>query len=277
MADPLLILPNRGEFGLKVMYHVPAVHAIEHEKIVFAEPGEDCLYPSASKIITVPSQPDDNMRRGMQERDGDFHEQIMKWYGYLGDNWIETDSHMPRKRFVPSDKGHHRWGAKILGDYFAPDVVVCPRRRQYGATKNWPWWFALVKDLKAESLEVVSAGRGETSYHVACPNDRIVVDIIAQMKLAKFVIATDAGLAHLALLVGADLLLITHGDGLVAPGPVLDPDGKPMQDAYGPVRWDRYDEGNHAGAEVRVVKDAWDEPRGVYNAAMKWLEEKRDG
>ena len=67
-----IILPLRAEFGLKILWFVPAVHAIEDpEKIVYIEPGEEALYPSADTLITVERQRDP-LRRNRYTRDRDF-------------------------------------------------------------------------------------------------------------------------------------------------------------------------------------------------------------
>ena len=81
-------------------------------------------------------------------------------------------------------------------------------------------------------------------------------------------LAFRAGLAHLAVLCGAPLLLITH-NGLVAPGPVSGSEGQVLEPGYWTVRLEEYyQRANHTGSPINV-SNAWQSPETV-------LEEIRD-
>jgi len=253
-----IILPLRAEFGMKIWWHAPAVHAIPGDKIVYVEPGEEALYPSASEHRIVERQHNDH-RRNRYSRDREFVNQIQQEalleFGVDGVEYLAPDTSWPRERFVPEPFG------PLSIDVTTYDVVVCPRRRAYGAEKNWPEWFELTRRLSVEGLKVYAAGAPDSSYGVPCryawEHDRFLDASIEAMLSAKLVVSTDAGLAHLAVLCGRPLLLITHGRGLVAPGPVVDENGKHLEDQYWPVKLNRYEEANHIGSEITVVPDAW--------------------
>ena len=133
-----IILPFRGEFGMKLMRHVPQVNAITGDKIVCCEPGEEAFYPSASSYEICDKNNDDNRRESYQ-KDSDFisnyTNKLRKKYGD-GPKFIKTDQDMPCKYFIP--KPYVDFGIKT-------DIVVCPRKRKYGAEKNWKHWPAFVK------------------------------------------------------------------------------------------------------------------------------------
>ena len=251
-----VILPARGEFGLKVYQHVPAVHAIPGPKIVLHEPGEEALYPSATELVEVP-RADDDAKRGVTAR-GD------QWWRMASTRWpraeiVESTASMPRERFMPEPH------EPVFG--IPASVVACPRFRRYGASKNWPYWPALVGSLRARGVSVMVAGMRETSIDCGPPrtwdHPRPLDATIAAMRTARLVIATDAGLAHLAVLCGAPLLMISWGDGLTAPGPVVDATGKAMARQYGPIKLHRYEEANHTGSPVDVMPDTWHDPEAV--------------
>ena len=259
-----IVVPCRGEFGLKIRYHVPAVHAMEGPKIVYMEPGEECLYPSATELRTVLPIEDD-MRRGTHPR-GDWNyirelrEQLHRENPLA--SVIQTHPKMPEARFVPEP-----FIPQGLRDI---KVVICPRGRRYGAAKNWPHWEALT-DLPG----VFAAGAPDSSLDLQVPrawdHARFLDASVEAIRQASLVIATDAGLAHLALLCGTPLLLITH-QGLVAPGPVLDPDGREMEPHYWPVRLSTYyHPANHCNVPI-VVWEWWDDPEGVKRMAESLLE-----
>lgn len=244
-----IILPCRSEFGLKLRYHVPAVHALGPGHWVYVEPGEEALYPLASRWIEVERRHDDD-RHGWDDPEKD------RIAGAL--NCVEVGKGDPQSRFIPEP--HVPRG-------ITADVVICPRKRRYGADKNWDGW-----ELLAELPGAFAAGAPDSSYDVTCDRawdyDRFLDASIEAMRSARLVVATDAGLAHLAVLCGTPLLLITH-DGLVAPGPVSGSEGHVLEPAYWPVRLhEYYQQANHTDSPIHV-SGAFQDPDTV-------LEEIRD-
>lgn len=238
----------RAEFGLLVRYHVPWVHALPGPKRVEIEEGNEALYPSAAEHIIV-ERGNDDARRGLP-------------------GWAPPKG-APEARFVPEPTVRVGLG---------PDVVICPRKRSYGPNKNWDGWGYLLHQLGQSGFSVFAAGAPDSSDDVDCPaaweHERFLDASIEAMLAAKLVISTDAGLAHLAMLCGAPLLLITH-EGLVAPGPVVTTDGRVAQDQYWPVRLDEYyHAANHTHAPIHVSRD-WLYPKEVRNAALGVLGRRR--
>ena len=239
-----VVLPFRGEFGLKVRYHVPMMYALGTGHAVMIERGEECLYPSARAWISVDRRKDDE-RRGWTEPQRPY---LTERYPEA----IELQRGGPERRFLP---------APHIEQHVGPvDVVICPRMRNYASSKNWPHWPWLAESLEAEGLSVFAAGAPDSSVDIECrrawDHDRFLDASLDAMLGARLVVATDAGLAHLAILCGRPLLLITHG-GLVAPGPVLDAAGHAMEPAYWPVRLEEYyHAANHLQAPIHV-SDAW--------------------
>lgn len=256
-----IILPCRGEFGLKIRYHVPAVHALAGPKTVYAEPGEEALYPSADEIVEV-ERIEDGRRRGTHPRnDSGFVERLHRQLKRSGEaaQFIRTSKGMPETRFIPEPTERRDISARF---------VVCPRGRRYGESKNWPHWKSLIDILPSR---VFAAGAPDSSIDVDCPRawdfKRFLDASIEAMLSASVVISTDAGLAHLAVLCGAPLLMITHR-GLVAPGPVVDANGRTLRSAYWPVRFGEYYEAaNHTGSPIHTCA-SWDDVDLVANMAI---------
>jgi ADP-heptose:LPS heptosyltransferase len=260
-----VVLPFRGEFGLKLWWHVPAVHAIEPD-VCYIEAGEQALYPSAREWTEVDRQHDDRRRNNYAKDDGTpVFEAVARWR-FPAAELLKPSDRWPRKRFVPQP--HWPQGVSC-------DVVVCPRWRNYGAEKNWPHWVDLTARLNAEGLNVFAGGAADSSQEVpavrAWEFERNLDATIEAMHSARLVVATDAGLAHLAVLCGRPLLMITHADGLVAPGSVNDEHGRPMEPQYWPVKMHRYHEANHTGSPIELVKHAWDDPARVFARTMEIL------
>lgn len=240
-----MIQLQRSEFGIRVRYHVPQAHAmmIDHGPLpVEIEPGEEALYPLASHHVVAPQRFDDDNRRGGPRRL--YHRE---------------------ERFIPKPHCNPDWTNPA-------HVCICPRARDYGSAKNWPHWPELARALEDEGLHVTAAGAPDSSVECGVPCawefQRFTDASIAMLLGARLVIATDAGLAHLAILCGRPLLLLTH-HGLIAPGPQVDATGKVLAPAYGPVKLGRYyHAANWKGVPIHSAGSAWTNWRSVVSTAV---------
>lgn len=224
----------RGEFGLKIRFHVPQTYALGRGHTIEIEEGEEALYPLAAEWRVVPRQHDD--RRQLSP----------------------VRSGRAELRFVPEPHVPHEVEAR---------VVLCPRKRKYGSEKNWPYW-----DMLQNLPGAFAAGAPDSSYRLKCEcawdYERFLDASIAAMRQALLCVSTDAGLAHLAVLCGTPLLLITHR-GLVAPGPQRDAKGKVTTPAYWPVRFEEYYvKANHTGSMIEMI-DGWEHPDRVVERVLE--------
>ena len=231
----MIISAFHGELGHKLRYHVPWAYALGPGHTVEIEAGDEALYPLADSYKIVPRALDDTRRTPLRTKGREV--------------FFTPAPHVPQ-------------GIRA-------DVVICPRSRNYGSSKNWPHWKAL------ESIPgVFAAGAPDSSADVDCPRAwdyaRFLDASIEAMRSACLVIATANGLSVLAMLCGVPLLLITHR-GLVAPGPVLSAEGLILKTSYGPIPFDRfYRPTNHRGVPIHMV-DAWEDPGLVIQRATELL------
>lgn len=246
-----------GELGLEILYQVPVVYAMGRDVLVEIEAGKEALYPLA--------------RRRIIERIPETDEAASRRRGARGRPRVRG----PKQWFVPEP--FERQG---VDDTL---TVVCPRWRHYGSGKNWSGWQELVDAMsKMGDPAITAAGMRETSYDLSGPVVRTwdfareLDATIEAMLMARLVIATDAGLAHLAMLCGRPLLLVTY-KGLVAPGPVIDSGGRVARGSYwlagyGPDGVNRLEVVNHTRAYVEKI-DGWERPEWVAERAMELVEE----
>jgi len=266
-VPPSVIPALRAEFGMLVWWHVPAVHAVSGRKIVFIEPGMEALYPSAEEWLVIDRQ-DDSKRRNRYARDAEYVERMERaaMRDIPGCQIVKPDAKWPKKRFIPEPH--------VTQD-ISCDIVVCPRKRQYGSEKNWEHWPELTLRLRAKGYDVFAGGAPDSSYDVDCEKawdyDRPLDATIEAMLSADLVVATDAGLAHLAVLCGRPLLMITHANGIVAPGPVTDEHGTVMEPEYWPVKIERYREANHTHSPIRLLHDSWYSTEPVLSAVQNMV------
>lgn len=261
-----VISPWRGEFGYRCFFHAPAVHAIPGKKVVCCERGTEALYPSAVGLEVVDRRSDGTRARNDYKRDLDFVEAVEERMRrrYPGAEILRPNQGWPRERFIPEPI--HEYGISC-------DVVVCPRRRDYGHNKNWPHWARLTEDIQHEGLTVFAGGAPDSSFEVPCEKawgfSRFLDATLEAMHSADLVVATDAGLAHLAVLAGRPLLMITYRDGIVAPGPNTDEHGNVTEEEFWPVRMHRYEKNNHTDSLIRVLHHAWEDPDMVVREALR--------
>ena len=266
------------------MRHVPAVHAMEGRKIVVCEPGEELLYPSAESHMICERANDDDRRdliskdKGIDVIESNFMCKAKSLWATADFRIFRTSESMPRAYFKP--ESDYDPGMFI-------DVVICPRLREYGKEKNWPHWnrLAWLIGNRTDIRYPVAIGAPDSSdLSVTMANwppctqfddmrDRDLAAAVACLTNARLCIATDAGLAHLAMWCGCPLLLISDGpECRVAPGPVLNGDGSVAYDQYWPIKLDRYRAQNHLGADLMVVANSLNNPELVCETALAYLE-----
>lgn len=240
-----MIPAYRGEFGLRVRFHVPVVYGMGPGHVIEIEEGQEALYPLAREWRIVP--------RAREDTPG-----ASQMRGRLGRPKLRGRE----VRFVPEP--HVPQGV-------AADVVITPRRRDYGASKNWSHWPDLARALTDRGLRVFAGGVADASdTSCECPAAwdyaRPLDATIEAMRSARLVVAACSGLAHLAVLCGTPLLLFTYR-GRVAPGPVITSRGQKVANDYWRVRMDDYYRAaNHTGSPI-VEIDGWEHPDGVVEAA----------
>jgi hypothetical protein len=240
-----LIKAYRGEFGLKIRFHVPKVYAMGRGHTIEIEDGEEALYPLADSWVVVPRAKDDDRHGSPALR----HQRL------------------PEQRFQPVPH--------VPQNVLPPDVVICPRRRNYVAPKNWPHWHTLVAQLQTAGVRVFAAGSPDASFTdlpctAAWHHVRYLDASIAAIRAAKLVIAPCSGLAHLAVLCGAPLLMFSH-HGRSSPGPLYNSGGHFVshEGRRLPLR-EYYQDANHMGSLIEVI-DAWDDPATVAAYAISYL------
>jgi len=243
-----LYLPYRSEFGFVCMVHAPQVHADPHEKIVCCEPGYEALYPSASAFVEVPARKCYDDRR--EWREPEMEAGIIRCYPDA--KHIACDFAAPRRQFKPEP---------LVSYAIDCDVVIVPRRRDYGGSRNWPHWLRACELLKAAGLKVFAAGSADASENVNCESAwdyaRNIDASLSAMRTAKLVLCGATGFMHLAVMAACPVSVIAHGDGLESPST----DRR--------INFDWLLEQNHMGVEVERIRDGWHDPEGVVRGVVQ--------
>jgi hypothetical protein len=251
------------------MWHVPATHGNPSRfKVVMGEQGEEALFPSASLFIPVERNHDAH-RREWSVYDRAFQDAsvavgVAEIKARLGPKVKKITVVRPRERWDAAMPGLARFVPVPYTNVDLPsaDVVLCARRRAYGEEKNWRHWGDLAARLNSHGVSTIYAGAPDSSFDLpgasVCHLPRFLDATIAAMRAARLVIATDNGLAHLAMLVGRPLLLISEEMGRTAPG-------------YARIKLGRFKDANHKGADLRVVNHAWQSADPVFASALDAL------
>jgi hypothetical protein len=250
-------LPYRGEFGHKVMWHAPRIHAEKSPKVVCCEIGEEALYPSADEYIFV-ERKEDAKRRELERYDIKFRiavqEDIRKARAGQAISFVHPDRRGPTKRFVPAPH--------IVQD-ISCDIAVCPRKRGFGHAKNWKHWADLTRALTKNGHSVFACGAPDSSTDVPCPKaweyERFLDATLEAFASADLVVATDAGLMHLAVMCGKPVAVIC------APGERTNPNGPA-------IRKNRINKANHMKQPIRYMP-YWKDVKSLVKAINKFRAE----
>ena len=100
------------------------------------------------------------------------------------------------------------------------DVVITPRKRGYQLRKNYNGWREIIGYLKHSGMSVASIGAKETSFtdlevDIKSWDYGYIDPIIELIKNSKVVLATNTGLAHLAVFLQHPMLLIANSSGMI--------------------------------------------------------------
>lgn len=267
----IIVPPFRAELGIMIRFHACAVRAMKRPVLVGHERGLEALYPDCERVIV--GDRSDRDRRWTYNHDADFVDAFKESYDKCDMRLPDKNNQLPIQPFTPKPFVKQR-GETASG------IVVCPRRREYGAEKNWDAWPNVTSRLRAEGHNVFAAGLHETSYDVdadesAWDYERPLDATIEAMRTCSLVIATASGLSLLALLCGAPLLLVSAQGGKVAPGPTRTPDGKIQHDTYWKIPVNHYYRPlNHKRVRIALVNGGWESPGEVFRFMTRMLVEQ---
>lgn len=245
-----IFLPYRGEFGHKIMWHVPTVYGCKEEKVVCCEQGEEALFPNALDHVIV-DRHDDNKRREYMRHEEELYNSLKE---VLSAKYNNPEFLFPRVGephwFVP--KPVQTFGISC-------DIVICPRKRKYGYLKNWKHWHLLF-DRISPKYRVFTAGAPDSSEEIgnsiAWKYPRFLDATLEAILSSKVVIATDNGLAFLALLCGKPLILICYDGEKTAPG-------------YPRINFPRYKKTNHLNVDIDTIPNSWNSVDPIIELLLK--------
>jgi len=271
-----VILPWRGEFGQMIMTYVRWVHLIPGEKVVCCRPGQEPLFPSAARFIYDWEEvPDENRNsaflksRGNREYLQNLRHRLLKEFPEaeirepLDGLKPQRFPQCPHSNFIPKSAGPE--------PSVYPEVLVAPRFRKYGMQRNYAHWAIVMKavaGIKAQeggNSTIGIIGLKETSIDLPELDDRWKAwgypdnlgVTLHWMQRARLVLATDSGLAHLAVLAGAPLKVI-YGKAGVIPG----------MENWG---WILPHMQAHAITHCEPILGGWDSPEAVIEAVWQYL------
>lgn len=252
-----IVLPYRGEFGHRLMWHYASVHGLEGSKLVFGEKGEHPFFPSAVKFIEVPIM-EDRLRRQHMRHDREFMQECADSAKRL---FPEAEVIWPKPRekkfFIPEP------GIK---QDICCDVVLPPRKRVYGNARNWDQWALLIEGLRDLGLRVFLVGAPESSYTnlgvpAAWDYEDFTSATIEALRSSSLCVCTDTGVGYLALWCAVPVLMITYRNGATAPG------------FNKHVSVKRFQAVNHTDAAFELVHGSWEDPARMINRVKEFIGE----
>lgn len=212
-------LPCRAELGWLITSHVKRFHSDPyHKKIAFIKPGFEALFPTANEFFYRWADIQDKYKAGviksdeftiaeLQQNEEEIDKQrVMEDFGedivFVSAQDITCDNRHAWKdsKFIP--KPHYQYEQFLI----QTDVVLCPRKREMDAYRNWTeaHWLKVLNSLTAQGLRVGIAGAIDSTFHLNGAwaysyLDAVGVDKdLAMMLNTKLVVGQESGLQYLA-------------------------------------------------------------------------------
>jgi len=271
-----VVLPWRGELGHMLLTYVRWIHLIPGEKVVCCRPGQEPLFPSAVRFVHDWEEVPDEMRSPEFLKSRENREYLQTLRLRLLKEFPESqirepfDGSKPR-RIRPSPA--HAFIPKPMGSKppVYPEILVAPRFRKYVPGRNYAYWVTVMKALAGlktrdgGNLAIGIIGLKETSTDLPelddCWKAWNYSDgfgvTLHWMRRARLVLATDSGLAHLAVMARAPLKVI-YGKAGKASGKTKGRWAFPYMQA-------------HAMAHCEPILGGWDSPDAVVEAVRQYL------
>ncbi len=99
------------------------------------------------------------------------------------------------------------------------DCLIAPRRKPNSSThRDWNGWIEMAKALQDAGKTVKAIGREDMSFDCGIPFVEDLRDIASHMAHTRYVVSTDSGLAHLAILLKVPLIVLWGTPVGVIPG-----------------------------------------------------------
>lgn len=203
MSKHVIVIPERYCLGDTITFKVRRVPSILCDRLtVCCPPAWEFLYPTATDFVHVSERLDGRGERAI-----------------LG----SLNALYPQAELVKVGRE-----LRLMEDFqivlpatHAPysDVMVAPRRKPLSSVhRDWEGWPYFVASLRGHGLKVLAAGRRDMSEDCGVPLIEKLDEIAVAMQRTKFVISTDSGLAHLAILLRVPLIVLWGTPVGVIPG-----------------------------------------------------------
>lgn len=199
----VVMLPERLQLGDVLCMRVRKVASIKADRLTVCCPkNQRFLYPTATDFEDVGNYVYGDELKRVSEALKEKHPGATQ----IGNSWP-----LPEKELIvrPDESGSE-----------ASDFVLCPRfKGKLSPHRNWEGWPSLNEVLCGSGRKVVVAGiEADNGPWQGAVRVSDLERIAAHMLKTKLVVATDSGLAHLAILLRVPLALIWGSPVGVIPG-----------------------------------------------------------
>jgi hypothetical protein len=200
----VVLLPERYRIGDVISFKIRRVPSIPCDRLtVCCAKNQRFLYPTANDFEDVSEDLD-----GWGERDVTLA---------LKEKYPQAD-HVKISRAYEEQTDFTVMPPCV--ESCATDILICPRKKDNSSPhRNWNGWDRLYAHLVNAGHRVVAVGKKDQSGDcITAPWIHDLDHIASAMTKTKLVVATDAGLAHLAILLRVPLAVIWGTPVGVIPG-----------------------------------------------------------
>lgn len=237
----IVVIPERYRIGDTISFKVRRVPSLKCDRLTVCCPEAWAfLYPTATDFVFVDEMLDGyGERKVVQElkQQYPFAEFIKIGWEHPADDSFSVE--IPDRPAIQTD------------------VLIAPRKKPDSSThRDWQGWPMMSHDLQASGLTVKAIGRADMSFDCGLPFVEDLRDIASHMAQTRFVVSTDSGLAHLAILLKVPLIVLWGTPVGVIPGQT-------------------YEKGCHKRMEsqkrgiIHHIEGAWQDPAYAIREVLK--------
>jgi hypothetical protein len=199
----VIVIPERYRLGDTISFKVRRVASLVCDRLTVCCPvAWRFLYPTATDFVDVSEDLNGwGERLVVRELKNQFPEA----------DFVKVSWSIPAKTDIDV--------TPISANKSSCDVLVAPRGKATSSPhRNWEGWPSLTSGLVDAGLRVIAAGKEDMSSDCGLTLVTNLDEIAAAMLGSRFVVSTDSGLAHLAILLKVPLILLWGDDLGVIPG-----------------------------------------------------------
>lgn len=207
-----------------IMTYLRHIHGYpDDHKIAFIKKGSECLYPSVTEFIYDWEDAPDDQKNWRLFKSRNHYRYMCGLRNKIKRQYPAANIIYPTFN-LPNERAWNYIPEPTIRRGLLTDIVIAPRYRQYGASRNFKYWQELINTFNQMGYSVGAIGAPDTSIlnltglaYRSWEYDFLNAGI-ELLRNCKLAVMSCSGPAHLATLCGTPLKVIYNEPGWAADG-----------------------------------------------------------